>query len=416
LLEMTQSSLKETNALYRINQDLASTIDPEQLMENVVGLLQENFNYHYVQIFVIDPETGDFVVRAGSGTIGEQLKNQGYHLSTGEGIVGYTAETGKPFFTNNVDEVISFVRAPYLPDTKSELAVPIKTGTQFLGLLDIHQVPPATLTERDVQLVSAVADQLAVALQKARLYTDLQNSLRQEQAIRSHLIHTEKLAVAGRLLASVSHELNNPLQAIQNALFLLKDEGVQSTQGQQDMKIILSETERMATLLDRLRTSYQPVQAEDFQPVQINNIIEDVQALLATHLRHANISFDFQSDPDLPAIAGLANQLKQVFLNLFMNAVDAMADGGRLTITTRWLTESRQALITVADTGKGIEEFLLPDIFEAFITNKEKGTGLGLAISYEIILKHQGRIQAENNPEVGATFSIWLPVDNGDKR
>ncbi len=83
LLEMTQASLKETNALYRINQDLASTIDPEQLMKNVVNLLQENFGYYYVQMFVADPETGDFVVHAGSGKIGEQLKNQEYRLAAG---------------------------------------------------------------------------------------------------------------------------------------------------------------------------------------------------------------------------------------------------------------------------------------------------------------------------------------------
>ena len=111
-----------------------------------------------------------------------------------------------------------------------------------------------------MQLVSAVADQLAVALQKAQLYTDLQNSLLQEQATRAQLIQTEKLTVAGRLLASVSHELNNPLQAIQNALFLLKDEKGISAEGQGDLTIVLSEAERMATLLERLRTTYQPVE------------------------------------------------------------------------------------------------------------------------------------------------------------
>jgi len=413
LLEMTQESLKETNALYRINQDLVTTLDPEQVMKNAVNLLQENFGYYYVQIFIADPRTGDFVVRAGSGEIGEQLKSQGYRLAAGEGIVGFTAETGKPFFTNDVDKVISFVRAPFLPATKSELAVPIKTGARFLGLLDIHQAPPAHLTERDVQLVSAVADQLAVALQKAQLYSELQNSLLQEQATRSQLIQTEKLAVAGRLLASVSHELNNPLQAIQNALFLLQDESWRSKQGQKDLKIVLAETERMATLLDRLRVTYQPARAEDFRPVQLNGIIEDVHALLTTHLKHAQISFEFHADTGLPFIPGLADQLKQVMLNLFMNAVDAMAGGGHLTVTTRWLADNREILITVIDTGVGIDKALLPIIFEAFITNKEKGTGLGLAISYEIILKHRGRIQAENNPEGGATFSIWLPVENG---
>jgi signal transduction histidine kinase len=414
LLEMTQVSLKETNALYQIIQDLVATVDPEQLMRNVVDLLHKNFEYDHVQIFIADPETGDFVVRAGSGKIGKQLVRQGYRLAAGEGIVGLTAETGAPFFTNDVNQVISFVRNPLLPKTKSELAVPIKTATQFLGLIDIQQVPPAFLKERDVQLVSAVADQLAVALQKARLYADLQNSLRQEKATRSQLIQSEKLAVAGRLLASVSHELNNPLQAIQNTLFLLQNEGKLSKQGQQDLKTVLSETERMATLIERLRTTYQPARAEDFKPVQINSIIEDVQTLIATHLRHAKISFEFHSIPELPAIPGLENQLKQVMLNMFMNAVDAMVDGGRLIVSTDRLLESKEILITVTDTGAGIDESVLPYIFEAFTTNKEKGTGLGLAISYEIVLKHHGRIQAKNNPQGGATFSIWLPVDNGD--
>jgi signal transduction histidine kinase len=266
-----------------------------------------------------------------------------------------------------------------------------------------------------MQLVSAVADQLAVALQKAQLYTDLQNSLHQEQSMHSQLIQSEKLAVVGRLLASVSHELNNPLQAIQNALFLLKDEGGLSTQGKQDLEIVLSESERMATLLERLRVTYQPARAEDFQPIQLNSVIEDIHTLVATTLRHARISFEFHSDPELPPIPGLGNQLRQVILNLFMNAADAMSNGGRLIVSTNWLVENREILITVADTGAGIDEAVLPKIFEAFITSKERGTGLGLAISYEIILKHGGHIQAENNPGGGATFRIWLPAGNGDQ-
>jgi signal transduction histidine kinase len=94
-----------------------------------------------------------------------------------------------------------------------------------------------------------------------------------------------------------------------------------------------------------------------------------------------------------------------------MNAVDAMADGGHLIIATQFLPYSREMLMTVSDTGPGIEESIMPNIFDAFVTNKERGTGLGLTISYEIILKHHGRIQAKNNPARGATISIWLPVD-----
>jgi signal transduction histidine kinase len=264
-----------------------------------------------------------------------------------------------------------------------------------------------------LQLVSAIADQLALALQKANLYNDLQESLSHEKAIRSHLIHVEKLTASGRLLASVSHELNNPIQAIQNALFLLKEEKGISPQGKQDLEIVLSEAERMASMLQRLRTTYQPASIEDFKPVQLNDVIEDVCALVGTHLRHNQIAYEFFADSDLPMVPGLQDQLKQVVLNLLMNAVDAMPSGGCLTIATQYLAETRQALVSVSDTGPGIEKTILPNIFDAFVTNKELGTGLGLTISHEIIQRHAGRLTAENNPEHGAIFRIWLPLSEG---
>lgn len=409
LLEMTQESYKEVSTLYQINQKLLATIDPQELMDDVVSLLQTGFNYHYVQIFVADPQTGNFVMRAGSGELGARLKSEGYHLLPGDGLVGVTADTGKPFFTNDVEAVFTFIPPPYLTETQSELAVPIRVDHQFLGLLDIHQKAPHNLSERDVQLVSAVADQLAIALQKAALYTDLQEALRQEKSTRAQLIHNEKLAVAGRLLASVSHELNNPIQAIQNALFLLKEEQQFTPQGRQDLEIVLAETERMAGMLARLRSTYRPIHASEFKAVQLRRVIQEVYALVATHLRHNNITFTFNDHDPLPDVAGLEDQLRQVLLNLVMNSTEAMGNGGHLAISVR-LADASQVLITVEDDGPGIDSQILPNIFEAFVTNKEQGTGLGLAISNEIITRHGGRMEIHNNPRQGATVSIWLPV------
>ncbi len=416
MLETTQATLMETEALYRINRGLVASIDPLWLMQEVVDLLQRDFGYSYVQIYVRDAATGDFILRAGSGETGSQLIAAGHRLAAGEGIVGYTAETNKPFMTNNVDDLIFFRRNPLLPDVRSELAVPIRIDRQFLGLLDVQQSPPATLTPRDLQLVGAAADQLAVALHKAQLYADLQNSLRQEKETRAQMIHIEKLAVTGRLMASVSHELNNPLQAIQNALFLLKDEIKIPKQAQQDLAIVLRETDRMAALLNRLRTTYKTktFRAEDFYPVQINGIIEDVHALLATHLRHTKIAFEFDTDPALPSVGGVGDQLRQVILNLLMNAVDAMPGGGRLAVSAVQRSKEKEVLITISDTGRGIDPEILPHLFEPFITGKENGTGLGLSICREIVSNHKGRIHAENRPEGGATFSVWLPVAGGE--
>ena len=409
LLETTQQSLRETNALYRINQGLVA-LNTDELLDDVVSLLQKNFGYYHVQVYIIDPKSGDLILQAASGEAGRKMLEQKTRLSAGQGIAGYAAETLVPFFTNNVDEVMFFVHHPLLPETKSEMAMPVKIGEHLFGILDIQQAPPKTFTARDLQLVSAIADQLAIALQKAELYQELQNSLQQEKAMRNQLIQNERLAAIGRLLASVSHELNNPLQAIQNALFLLKEEHGITEQGKQDLNIVLAESERMASMIKRLRDTYRPIRAEDFRQTQLNALIEDVYALVAGHLRHNQITFEFFPDPELQPIPALTDQIRQALLNLVINAVEAMPAGGKLTVYTEFLPETEEALITIIDTGKGIATNIMDNIFEAFNTDKDKGTGLGLTITYDIITKHHGRISAENNSRLGATFRIWLPA------
>jgi signal transduction histidine kinase len=335
----------------------------------------------------------------------------GHRLKAGSGIIGHVAETREPFFTNNVDEVIFHIDNPLNMETKSEMAIPIQAGDRLLGILDIQQTETITFTQHDLQLVTIVADQLAASLQKADLYESLQKSLQQEKAMRNQLIQTERLAIMGRLLASVSHELNNPLQAIQNALFLLKEDKGISPQGMNDLEIVLAESERMAGMIERLRDTYRPTQAEDLRPTHLNDIIEDVLALISTHLKKNNIAYNFNADPDMPVITAQPDQIRQVTLNLLMNAVEAMTEEGILSVTTEYLRDSGEALVCVSDTGVGIPPALLPMIFDPFITNKKRGTGIGLTISHDIVMKHGGRISAENNPDGrGATFKVWLPV------
>lgn len=410
LLESTQKALRETNALYRISRGLLA-LNAEELLDDAVDLLEKNFGYHLVQVYLIEPKTGDFILKASSGETGQLLKEKNHSLKVGSGIIGHVAETRKPFFTNDVDQVIFHIKNPIRPEIKSEMAVPIKAGEQLLGILDIQQSEMKDFTPRDLQLVGVVADQLAASLQKADLYENLQKSLQQEKAIRNQLVQNERLAIMGRLLASVSHELNNPLQAIQNALFLLREEKGISPQGLNDLDIVLAESERMAGMIDRLRTTYRPTQTEDFRPTQVNRIIEELFALIATHLRKNEVVFEFNPDPELPIITALPDQIRQVALNLLMNAVEAMPNGGKLTVYTRYQYDTHEVLMTVSDTGSGIPSSLLPLIFDPFITNKQRGTGIGLTISHDIVMKHNGRIEADNNYNRGATFRVWLPVD-----
>jgi GAF domain-containing protein len=197
LLEDMQQSLKETNALYHISQSLASSLDPDQLMQDVVDLLYRDFGFYHVQIYLMVPDGNALVAGHGSGERGKLLRQDSYSLPVGTGIVGHVAEIGEPFTTNAVDQVLFYVRNPLLPDTQAEMAIPIKVEGEVLGVLDIQQTSLSILTDRQMQLMGAVSDQLAVALQKAKLYTELQNSLRHEKAIRSQLVQSERLALVG---------------------------------------------------------------------------------------------------------------------------------------------------------------------------------------------------------------------------
>jgi signal transduction histidine kinase len=410
LLEITRRGLVEIDILYRISQGLVGSLDSDQLMKDVADLLRQNLGYHHVLIYVVDPDSEELVARQGSGKTALQLVEQGHRLRVGEDIVGHVAYTGEPFVTNDVENVIFHVDHPLLSDIKSEMTVPIIIDKQVIGVLDIRQTASSPIAPYQLDLLGTVADQLAVALQKANLYNDLQASLTHEQAMRTKLIQNERLAVAGQLLASVSHELNNPLQAVQNALFLVQQEENLSTQGKQDLEIILSEVERMANLLGRLRTTYRPVRSEDAESMQINEIVEDIHSLTATHMRHNDIVFEFHPEPGLPTIRGVADQIRQVVLNLFINSIEAMQTGGLLTVFTQQLYEEDRILVSVIDTGGGIDPDILPKIFEPFFTNKKTGTGLGLSITTEIIHQHGGEIQVENNEQGGATFKVWFPV------
>ena len=410
LLDTTRRDYKEMNLLYRITRNLSTTLDPHRILQATVEFLKQTYDFYHIQIFTTDSEGGDLRARHGAGIIGNQLAENGHLHPAGSGVIGHVAETGESFFTNNIDQVVFHQPNPLLPQTRSEMTVPIKYENRVLGVLDIQQTASNPITADQMELMTTIANQLALALQQAETYAELQESLKAEKQMRDKLIQAEKLAVAGQLLASVSHEFNNPLQAIANALFLLREERDLSRQAVQDLEIILSETDRMTAILSRLRTTYRPPQAEDFEEVQLNTLIESTHALTATLLRHKAVQFHFTPDPHLPAVPCIPDQIRQVMLNLFMNALEAMPEGGDLSLHTCLDPESDRIIVSVRDSGVGMSPEILSHIFEPFFTSKETGSGLGLSITRDIVQQHQGDIQAENNPDGGATIRLWLPI------
>jgi signal transduction histidine kinase len=416
LFETLQGRLTEINALYGITQGIMEAFDVDTLLSQAVALLQEYFSFYHVQVFMFEPGSDALVLRQGTGEAGVKMRSRRVRQPVEKGIVGHVAVSGQAFVTNNVKDVLFYEPNPLLPETSAEMVVPLRAGDRrnpgdrILGVLDIHHKAPRVFTDHDVRLMTTIAGQVAVGVEKISINADLQSALRHEQTARTQLVQSEKLAALGRIVASVAHELNNPLQAIQNALYLIRVSDQLDEQSQDDLKVALSEASRMADLISRLRETYRPATKEEFHFESINTIFNEVQKLINTHLAHNNVTYQFDPDPNLPLIPVIRDQIKQVVLNMCLNGVEAMPDGGTLTLSTHYASKKRQVNFKICDTGAGIPEDVLPYIFDPFVTTKEIGTGLGLAITYDIIRRHNGRIEVDSEKGKGTVFTVWLPL------
>ncbi len=229
------------------------------------------------------------------------------------------------------------------------------------------------------------------------------------------LFETEKLAATGRLAASIAHEINNPLEAVQNSLYLLAHAVPADAPERRYMDIAQRETQRMSRILRQMLGFYKPT--KDMASVDVNALVEEVTTLIGKPLREGKVTVERALAPDLPRIRASGDQLKQVLLNLFLNGVEAMPHGGTLTAMTRYVGGSEREVpfdavrIEVADSGVGMDEETQQRIFEAFFSTKtERGTGLGLWVSHGIVQGHGGTMKVRSRPGQGTTFIITLPV------
>lgn len=229
--------------------------------------------------------------------------------------------------------------------------------------------------------------------------------------VERRMLEIEKFAAAGRLAATIAHEVNNPMEAIKNAIYLLSDSVKAEAQPVYD--ILKAETERVARIVRQMLGLYR--NNEQVKPINVNTLVEDTVLLLNRQLQRTNVEVTMELG-DLPDAVVAADQLRQVLSNLVINAKDSMPDGGKLRVRTRHVRSSKDfplgsIRILVADTGAGIPGELLDSIFEPFVTTKgEKGTGLGLWIVRGIIGNHGGRISVRSKLGDGTIFKIELPA------
>ncbi len=271
--------------------------------------------------------------------------------------------------------------------------------------------------QRLEQLLRAVEDQqrtidhlLAAERQlSASLEAKVEERTAALRTAQNRLIQSEKLAVIGQLASSLAHELNNPLQAIESGLGLVMTQlNGAAPEVHQDLTIIRQELERIQMIFRQMLDFYRPVSHEHL-PLDVNAICEGVRILMRKRLQDAGITLRLQLTDHLPTPCGDSNQIKQVVLNLMLNAAEAARrEAAHIHLTTA--AHRQTVIITLTDNGSGILPEHLPRLFEPLFTTKMRGLGLGLAISREIIERHGGNISVESVVGAGTTFQIKLPV------
>ena len=401
---------QELSVLIEINRMVTSSLELDEVLEATIRGIREILHVEAGSLVLVDEETGGLVFRETLSP--ERGWITGRTIQPGEGIVGYVVQSGEPKLVNNVE------RDPhFLPEVDEErgltsrviLCVPLRIRDRVIGAIEVINKLDGVFTEQDLELLQAMAASVAVAVDNASLYSELAEFAEELERSQAQLVQAEKMAAIGRLAASIAHEINNPLQAIHNSLHLSLHERLGEDRRLQYLTMAQVEVQRLIEIVQRMLDFYRPSRG-GVVPTDVNSIAENVLALAHKRLQHGHIRVHTYLSPDLPLVPVVSDQITQVFLNIVINAVEAMPSGGDLRLETMLSEDGEWVLVYFHDTGPGMSAEQIANLFEPFYTTKPDGTGLGLAVSYGIIERHGGMIEISSQPGEGVTFVVKLPV------
>ncbi len=331
-------------------------------------------------------------------------------LSVEESLIGSVVRRKKPVQVENVQTSSRYqnVEVARSDGLVSLLSVPLVFSGEAVGALSVYTAQPYTFSNEEVRILSAFAELSAIAIERARLHErvmDVEELLRQN----------EKLSALGLLAAEVAHEIRNPLTVMKmlyHSLDLTFPPGDPRTE---DARVMEEKFQQLNKIVERI-LDFARTAEPDLAPVSLNGLIEELGLLVRHKLSHQNIALVQELQPDLPLVLGDATQLEQAFLNVTLNAAEAMPEGGTLTVRSYAIHSTEpgkggaQVAVEFEDTGAGMTEDQKRRAFSSLLTTtKTKGTGLGLAIVGRIVEAHRGTVQILSGRAAGTRILIVLP-------
>ena len=400
---------------------MSRTLDVDEVVRTAVEALT-GVTGHEISSLHLLSEDGKTLELRGERGMSPRLREVNRSLPVGEGLIGHVATSGK---TVRIDR--NYEDPNVLPSARAAVrreqingfvCVPIHSRGRVLGTLSLGRKTPDPFDRQELALLEAAADQIGVALDNARLYSELLHErdaikLAHAQRIRAEtqLIHAEKLSAVGELASGVAHEINNPLTTILGLTHLLLTHPETTSHVRDRLGIVAEEAGRAARIVQNLllfARHYTP----ERRPCSLADQARRVLELIGYQLQQDNIRVvtDFAA---CPFVWADENQLQQVLLNLVQNAHQAMAKHpANRVLTVRVWPSDRHAYVEVRDSGSGLAAEVLPRVFDPFFTTKPpgEGSGLGLSVSYGIITELGGSLRAENAADGGASFIVELPL------
>ena len=393
--------------LFNVTETLFAETDRTKLLDLIIAAIREHLNCSNVAYYQV--KNGNVAVVAQRGNV-LQVDDANYAAQ----LVSRVDADGDPIVVN--------ATGPGEKDAQSLLST-LGLGTAILIPVtrsDLHSVLFAArdageamrpFRGADLEMFFVLARQAVVAMENARLYADLRNYVRRVEDSQEALLRAEKMAAAGRLTASIAHEVNNPLQSVQNCLHLAGREDLPREKRQEYFDLARNELERLMKTMQRMLDFYRPG-AVKVEQVDVLDLLHHVLSLTSQQLGQRHIQVTTDLPKTLPAIYAVSGQIQQIFFNLILNSLDAMPGGGDMKISARERDHGIEMIFQ--DNGPGIPEDKRNNIFEPFYSTKEGGTGLGLTVSYNIVTAHGGTLDLVDGEEPGACFRLFLPL--GDKQ
>ena len=400
--------------LHTVAEAISRTLEVDDVLRTALDALTDVTGHEIASLHLLT-EDGRHLALRGDRGLSPHLREVNRLLPFGKGLIGGVAATGKTLRLADVSgNSRVFKPAQWAVRTdriRGFVCVPIHSRGRILGTLSLGRRTREPFKEREVALVEATADQIGIALDNARLYSEARRQLDELRSAQAQLIHAEKLSAVGALASGVAHEINNPLTTILGQAHLLATHAEVSEHVRERLTLIAAEASRAARIVQNLllfARRYTP----ERRPCSLADQVRRVLDLKGYQLTQDSIrtATEFEACPPVWADE---NQIQQVLLNLVQNAHQAMArHPGERALTVRVSAGSRMARVEVLDTGPGIPEPLLQKIFDPFFTTKPpgEGSGLGLSVSYGIVAEHGGTLRTKNRPRGGAAFVLELPL------